>query len=295
MTLGEKIQALRREAGLSQEGLADHLGVSRQAVSKWETNLSCPDSENLMALAELFHRPLDDFLPCGGAALPEGGASPAPKVSPRKKRRFLIPMGIAAAAVIALCFWLGHTPPEVAIDSPGAAQSTYIALTALENDRDLSTEEIYQYRAAIYANIPFLDWVAFGKLGAAGKETETQQMLLSWLAKQENLSETEIACLLAGACRTNLDGWMADGYCAVLAETFIRYPAVYVKTIAGGDFTDEERALLVSSTGYGCDMPEELHDRALEAVASLRRSGALVTADQEFWFQRLSERIKQGA
>ena len=113
--------------------------------------------------------------------------------------------------------------------------------------------------------------------------------------KQENLSETEIACLLAGACRTNLDGWMADGYCAVLAETFIRYPAVYVKTIAGGDFTDEERALLVSSTGYGCDMPEELHDRALEAVASLRRSGALVTADQEFWFQRLSERIKQGA
>ena len=88
---------------------------------------------------------------------------------------------------------------------------------------------------------------------------------------------------------------MADGYCAVLAETFIRYPAVYVKTIAGGDFTDEERALLVSSTGYGCDMLEELHDRALEAVASLRRSGALVTADQEFWFQRLSERIKQGA
>lgn len=81
----------------------------------------------------------------------------------------------------------------------------------------------------------------------------------------------------------------------MLAETFIRYPAVYVKTIAGGDFTDEERALLVSSTGYGCDMLEELHDRALEAVASLRRSGALVTADQEFWFQRLSERIKQGA
>lgn len=104
MTLGEKIQALRREAGLSQEGLADHLGVSRQAVSKWETNLSCPDSENLMALAELFHRPLDDFLPCGGAASAEGGASPAPKASPRKKRRFLIPVGIAAAAVIALCF-----------------------------------------------------------------------------------------------------------------------------------------------------------------------------------------------
>ena len=46
MTLGEKIQALRREAGLSQEGLADHLGVSRQAVSKWETNLSLPPTRS---------------------------------------------------------------------------------------------------------------------------------------------------------------------------------------------------------------------------------------------------------
>ena len=40
MTLGEKIVSLRRRAGLSQERLAGELGVSRQAVSRWETNLS---------------------------------------------------------------------------------------------------------------------------------------------------------------------------------------------------------------------------------------------------------------
>lgn len=40
MTLGERIQALRRERGMSQENLAEALGISRQAVSKWEKGLS---------------------------------------------------------------------------------------------------------------------------------------------------------------------------------------------------------------------------------------------------------------
>ncbi len=54
MLLGEKIRDLRIGQGLSQEALAAHLGVSRQAVSKWEKNLSYPDTENLLALAALF-------------------------------------------------------------------------------------------------------------------------------------------------------------------------------------------------------------------------------------------------
>ena len=43
MTLGEKIQALRTDIGLSQEDLAERLGVSRQAVSKWELDKTVPD------------------------------------------------------------------------------------------------------------------------------------------------------------------------------------------------------------------------------------------------------------
>ena len=54
MLLGEKIRELRIRQGLSQEALATRLGVSRQAVSKWEKNLSYPDTENLLALAALF-------------------------------------------------------------------------------------------------------------------------------------------------------------------------------------------------------------------------------------------------
>lgn len=55
MTLGERIGNLRRDAGYSQEYVAESLGVSRQAVSKWETDLSDPDTENLIKLAELLN------------------------------------------------------------------------------------------------------------------------------------------------------------------------------------------------------------------------------------------------
>ena len=54
MTTGEKIAALRRKAGLSQEALAEELGISRQAVSRWETNESLPDAEKLIRLSRRF-------------------------------------------------------------------------------------------------------------------------------------------------------------------------------------------------------------------------------------------------
>ena len=47
MTLGEKIKELRKARGLSQEELAEQINVSRQAVSKWELDLSLPDIDNI--------------------------------------------------------------------------------------------------------------------------------------------------------------------------------------------------------------------------------------------------------
>lgn len=54
MTLGEKLQRLRRQGGLSQEQLAEQLSVSRQAVSKWELDETMPDTENVVQLSRLF-------------------------------------------------------------------------------------------------------------------------------------------------------------------------------------------------------------------------------------------------
>lgn len=62
MTFGEKIQKLRKEAGLSQEELAYHLGVSRQAVSKWERDNGYPETEKIIHMSRLFNVSLDYLL-----------------------------------------------------------------------------------------------------------------------------------------------------------------------------------------------------------------------------------------
>lgn len=54
MTIGKRIGDLRRTRGYSQEYIGEMLGISRQAVSKWEKDQTAPDTANLIALAELF-------------------------------------------------------------------------------------------------------------------------------------------------------------------------------------------------------------------------------------------------
>ena len=53
MSIGERIAELREKENMSQEELAEALEVTRQAVSKWENDLSCPDTLNLIRLAEV--------------------------------------------------------------------------------------------------------------------------------------------------------------------------------------------------------------------------------------------------
>lgn len=62
MTLGEKLSKLRKENNYTQEQLADILGVSRQAVSKWESDISYPETEKLLRLGELYECSMDYLL-----------------------------------------------------------------------------------------------------------------------------------------------------------------------------------------------------------------------------------------
>ena len=62
MTLGEKIYRLRTDRNLTQEQLAEKLGVTRQSISKWEGDLVKPEIEKLKAMAKLFEVSLDDLI-----------------------------------------------------------------------------------------------------------------------------------------------------------------------------------------------------------------------------------------
>lgn len=61
-TIGNRIAKLRKEKGMSQENLAEKMGVSSQAVSKWENDASCPDISSLPELAKILGVTVDELL-----------------------------------------------------------------------------------------------------------------------------------------------------------------------------------------------------------------------------------------
>ena len=80
-TLGRRIQEGRRAAGLSQESLGERLGVSRQAVSKWESDASVPDLENLIAMSRIFGVTIGALLGVEPETAEEPSAEEAPEAS----------------------------------------------------------------------------------------------------------------------------------------------------------------------------------------------------------------------
>lgn len=93
--LGERIAKCRAEKAMSQETVAEYMGVSRQAVTKWENNLSKPSSQNLIKLAQLFEVSVDDLL---------GNKQPATDISKIKYKNARAPwifIGITLLCIIA--------------------------------------------------------------------------------------------------------------------------------------------------------------------------------------------------
>ncbi len=88
MTLGQRIQELRKQNNLSQEALGEKLGVSRQAISRWEMDGAVPEVDKLIAMSKLFGISLDELL----------GLKPSvPKLSWSRPKRM-----VSAALVVLL-------------------------------------------------------------------------------------------------------------------------------------------------------------------------------------------------
>lgn len=122
MTTGQKIQALRKGRGLTQEQLAARLGVSRQAVSRCELDETLPDTQNLLPLKEALGVSIDTLLdstrgleePAPQAGLAPAVASPParPSLGALLKRRFwLLLLPVELVLFVALAVWrLGKAP-----------------------------------------------------------------------------------------------------------------------------------------------------------------------------------------
>lgn len=82
MTMGEKILSLRKARGWSQEELAEHIGVTRQAVSRWESDAAKPDADKIIAVCDLFGVSADYLL--RDFATGAYSAEPAPAAAPKQ-------------------------------------------------------------------------------------------------------------------------------------------------------------------------------------------------------------------
>lgn len=106
MDIGTRIRELRLERGLSQEALAEQLGVSRQAVTKWESGTSAPSTAKLLALCEAF----------GLSPVDLAGPGTAEKKNPPWKRAVLpaasLVLILATAAALA-ANWGSPLPENV--------------------------------------------------------------------------------------------------------------------------------------------------------------------------------------
>ena len=108
MTLGENIARLRTQKDWSQGDLADALGISRQSISKWETDTSIPELEKLIKLSELFGVTLDQLV--HGEDAPETESAPAssaPQAAPKREKRHTIAgTALLCTGAVILVLWL---------------------------------------------------------------------------------------------------------------------------------------------------------------------------------------------
>ena len=117
--LGARLQALRRQANLSQQELAKRLHVSRQSISKWELGTAKPDLDNMIRLSELFGVSLDELVlgkTQNRQEIPQHSAQPVEntKAKRRKRMRLCLLAGV-------LCLVLAVAQPPVALVIPFAS------------------------------------------------------------------------------------------------------------------------------------------------------------------------------
>ena len=90
MNIGNNISALRKKKGITQEELANELGVSAQAVSKWENNSSCPDVSLLTEIADYFGVSVDALLRAEGENIIDETENKDVKVKPSDDKKNIV-------------------------------------------------------------------------------------------------------------------------------------------------------------------------------------------------------------
>lgn len=123
MTIAEKIKQLRKDNNMTQEDLAEKLNVSRQTISKWETNIAIPDADNIVAISKLFNITTDELLDYKVETV-------------QKKKQFIIDMavllfgiiGFIVFAILLMTNQIDETSSVITINGYGIAAILFLIL-----------------------------------------------------------------------------------------------------------------------------------------------------------------------
>lgn len=115
--LSERLYTLRKKRGISQEQLAEALGVSRQSVSKWESGASTPESDRLIAISEYFDVSLDALLRGTGDDTPTEAKQTMAEQRPSVAGLVLCLAGVALMLAFGLLMLLFPAASEQIADS----------------------------------------------------------------------------------------------------------------------------------------------------------------------------------
>ena len=101
-TLGTMIATLRKENGMTQLELAEKMGVTDKAVSKWERDLSCPDVSSIPKLAEIFSVSVDELMQVKEEGKEEAGQSKISEIVNTVVKSVGFAMGVAVVVLSAM-------------------------------------------------------------------------------------------------------------------------------------------------------------------------------------------------
>ena len=132
MTLGERIKEQRNKNGFSQEKIADLVGISRQAVTKWESGQSVPSMSNLMTLAEVFGVPLSELAGGVNDDIPIGGIADVQRTSERSERDIKNKKGIVKLILAIILSVVGIMSVTI-VSNMNAVQISRIARVTIQS------------------------------------------------------------------------------------------------------------------------------------------------------------------
>lgn len=162
MTFGNKILKLRKKKGLSQDALAELLGVSRQAISKWELGEAMPDISNVIQLSQFFHVSLDFLLNdeyTSDANTPTVNETEQKEKSRPNKRAHILTYVLFITGVVGLLsLFIFSSIVPVTVMQPLLETQSDVNIAERNEGIAETTEEVYYVQKEVIGLAPFLTY-----------------------------------------------------------------------------------------------------------------------------------------